>query len=120
MLFRHLSLAIPYLLRMTVCILQRGELEYINLIILSNLGKKQSEIRLISLIFSHHCFIQNDPVCICYDNLQSFEIRSLKHRLENAIILLFGPPCVKYQNICTDLSVLKYIEYILMYSMFLF
>ena len=40
MLFRHISLIIPYLLRMTDCILQRGELEYINLIILSNLGKK--------------------------------------------------------------------------------
>lgn len=50
----------------------------------------------------------------------SFEVRSLKHQMKNAIILLFGPPCVKYQNIRTDLSVLKYIEYILMYSMFLF
>lgn len=50
----------------------------------------------------------------------SFEVRSLKHQMKNAIILLFDPPCVKYQNIRTDLSVLKYIEYILMYSMFLF
>ena len=61
MLFRCLSLVIPYLLRMTVCILQRGELEYMNLIILI-WEKKQREVKLKSLIFSHHCFIQNDPV----------------------------------------------------------
>lgn len=94
MLFRYLSLAIPYLLRMTVCILQRRELEYINLIILSNLGKKQSEVKLKSLIFSTIALFKMIQFYICYDNLQSFEVRSLKHQMKNAIILLFGPPCV--------------------------